>query len=111
MTLPAEDASCAPRSLDALVACPHCAGVVDVTVEVHRARVDMMNLLWRAFLENGAEIEIALWQLEADLLDRISEGTRSTGPIARFCQETSVTEQEADAMAKAILRLRKRRTA
>lgn len=101
----------AQRSLDALVACPHCARVVDVTVEVHRARVDMMNLLWHAFLENGAEIETALWQLEADLLDRISQGTRSTGPIARFCQETSVSEQEGDAMSNAILRLRKRRTA
>lgn len=100
-----------PRSLDALVACPHCAGGVDVTVEVHRARVEMMNLLWGAFLENGANIETALWQLEADLLDRISEGTRSTGPIARFCRETSVPESEADAMAKAILRLKKRRNA
>lgn len=105
------ETSSAQRSLDALVACPHCARVVDVTVEVHRARVDMINLLWRAFLENGAEIEPALWQLEADLLDRISQGTRSTGPITRFCQETSVTEQEAEAMAKTILRLKKRRTA
>lgn len=97
------------RSLDTLVACPHCTRVVDVTVEVHRARVEMMNLLWRAFLENGANIETALWQLEADLLERISEGTRSTGPIARFCNETSVPEGEADAMAKAIFRLKLRR--
>lgn len=51
------------RSLDTLVACPHCTRVVDVTVEAHRARGDMMNVLWRAFLENGANIETALWQL------------------------------------------------
>lgn len=101
----------APRSLDTLVACPHCAGAVDVTVEVHRARIDLMNLLWAAFLEKGSDIESALWQLEADLLERISEGTRSTGALARFCRETSVPEREAEAMANAILRLKKRRTA
>lgn len=100
-----------PRSLDTLVACPHCAGVLDVTVEVHRARVDMMNLLWSAFLDNGADIETALWQMEAELLNRISQGTRSTGAIGQFCREMAVSERDADAMSKAILRLKRGRVA
>lgn len=74
----------APRSLDSLVACPHCAGVVNVTVETHRARIDMISLLWDAFYEHGTTIEIELEQLRSELELRTLRLTRGTPLLLGF---------------------------
>lgn len=93
------------RAAEDLVACPHCGGAVDATVESDRARIELLNVLWTAFLENGAEIEPALWDLEATLQDRISGKTCSSGPIAAFIAQTRRDEHDARRMVRRILRI------
>lgn len=75
-----------PRVLDTLVACPHCSGVVDVTVETHRARIDTISLLWDAFYERGTSIELDLEELRADLESEVLRRVRGTGPVGKFCR-------------------------
>lgn len=94
-----------PRAGEDLVACPHCGGAVDATVEADRARVELLNVLWTAFLENGAGIEPALWNLEVALEDRIARKERARGPVVAFIAETERTEAEAQRMVRRVLRL------
>lgn len=103
------DRRASPRAGNDLVACPHCGGAVDATVEADRARVELLNVLWTAFLENGAGIETALWSLEAVLENRIIQKERARGPIATFIAETRREEVDGQRMARRILDLSKRR--
>lgn len=72
------------RLLDTLVACPHCHGAVDVTMETHRARVEMISLLWDAFWERGRAIEMDLDELRVGLESEIVRRERGTDPLATF---------------------------
>jgi hypothetical protein len=72
------------RLLATLVACPHCHGAVDVTLETHRARVEMIGLLWDAFWERGRAIEMELDELRVGLENEIVRRERGSEPIATF---------------------------
>lgn len=72
------------RLLDTLVACPYCHGAVDVTMETHRARVEMIGLLWDAFWERGRAIEMDLDELRVGLEREIVRRERGTEPLATF---------------------------
>jgi hypothetical protein len=98
-----------PRAPEDLIACPHCGGAVDATVEADRARVELLNVLWTAFLENGADIEPALWDLEAALEARIAHKERARGPIGAFIAETRREEADARWMVRRILQVSRRR--
>lgn len=84
-----------PRAMDTLVMCPHCRGAVDVTVETARARIETISLLWDAFCERGADIELDLEQLRNDLEVNALQRTRGTAPFAAFC-ETPTTRSKQE---------------
>jgi len=75
------------RCLDTLVVCPHCAGTVDVTVETHRARIETISLLWDAFCERGAQMELELEELRNELELGVLRRFRGTPPVAQFCEK------------------------
>lgn len=78
-----------PRAMDTLAMRPHCRGTIDVTVETARARIEIISLLWDAFCERGADIELDLEQLRNDLEVNVLQRTRGTAPSAAFCETTT----------------------
>lgn len=81
------------RSYDTLVACPHCGGVVDASLEVERGIADVLTRLalspaWEGV--NAPRLEGTLTRLVQDYDERIQERV-TRGPL----RETPIPTADA----------------